>query len=248
MNAINNAASQDANSAGTAALAKVSIILPVRNEAATIRKVLQLLATYDAAVEVIVVDGDSQDGTADLAAGLADRIIQSAPGRARQMNAGFAVASGEIILFLHADTMLPPTALADIRQIARPGAPVWGRFDVDIAGRSLLLPVVAALMNLRSRLSGVATGDQAIFVRRDILSRIGGLPDIAIMEDVALSKALRRISAPLCLRSRVRTSGRRWDANGALRTIVTMWLMRLLYVSGVAPDRLAGLYARLRSG
>lgn len=246
-----NAAPPDGKAAAgssTLALPSVSVIIPVRNEARSIRAVLTALITRDRAVEVIVVDGGSLDGTADLAVGLADHIITTAPGRARQMNAGYAAATGEIIVFLHADTFLPPSAFADIRRIGTPGTHIWGRFDVAISGQSPLLPVVAALMNARSRLSGVATGDQAIFVRRDSLTRIGGVPDIAIMEDIALSKLLRRIGKPLCLRAKVRTSGRRWDANGALRTIMTMWLMRLFYVCGMSPDRLARLYARLRAG
>ena len=226
----------------------VSVIIPVLNEAKTVRKLLLTLPSCETAIEVIVVDGGSTDGTADLASSLAGRVISAMPGRARQMNAGLAVAKGQIVLFLHADTTLPLTAFDNIREIADYGGPVWGRFDVEIVGSSLLLPVVAAFMNARSRLSGVATGDQAIFVRRDVLNQIGGVPDIAIMEDIALSKALRRFSKPSCLRARVQTSGRRWDANGALRTIVTMWLMRLLYVVGMSPDRLARIYGRLRSG
>ncbi len=245
---MDDAVQHDTLTAGSSGAVRVSVVMPVRNEAETIRQVLQVPALRDDAVEVIVVDGGSTDGTADLAGGLAHRVLAALPGRARQMNAGLGVATGDIVLFLHADTVLPPTALNDIRQIAQSDAVVWGRFDVDIAGRSLLLPVVAAFMNARSRLSGVATGDQAMFVRRDVLERIGGVPDIAIMEDVALSKVLRRISAPLCLRTRVRTSGRRWDANGAVRTIATMWLMRLFYVAGMSPDRLARIYGRLRAG
>ncbi|MFU8882650.1 MAG: TIGR04283 family arsenosugar biosynthesis glycosyltransferase [Rhodobacterales bacterium] len=237
----------DSSCAPKLRLPTISVIIPVYNEAAVIQQVLQAL-TRDAEVEVIVVDGGSHDGTADLAAGLADKVIHTAPGRARQMNAGLAATTGEIVLFLHADTTLPPNALADLRQIAVPGVAIWGRFDVEIEGRSPLLPVVAAFMNLRSRFSGVATGDQAIFVLRKTMDQIGGVPDIAIMEDVALSKTLKRLGPPLCLRSKVRTSGRRWDTNGALRTITTMWIMRLLYVCGTSPDRLARFYARLRSG
>lgn len=237
-----------ADSATLAQVPRVAIIIPVRNEAATIRAALGALAGRDSCTSVIVVDGGSRDDTLALADGLADCVIRSPAGRARQMNAGAAVATGEILLFLHADTVLPAGALAAIRAIAAPGAPVWGRFDVAISGQSRLLPLVAGFMNLRSRLTAVATGDQAIFVRADVFAQIGGFPDIAIMEDIALSKLLRRITRPLCLRDKVQTSGRRWDANGALRTIATMWLMRLLYVTGVAPERLARIYARLRAG
>jgi rSAM/selenodomain-associated transferase 2 len=229
-------------------LTDLSIVIPTWNEAATIRPLLQDLKDRGGAVELIVVDGGSRDDTVAQAKVLADRVLASAPGRARQMNAGLAQAKGRVVLFLHADTWLPPDAFAAVMAIADDPRHDWGRFDVRITGQSPLLPVVAGFMNLRSRLTGVATGDQAIFAKTAVLARIGGLPDVPIMEDIALSKALRRISPPLCLRQRLSTSGRRWDANGALRTIGVMWVMRLGYFLGVTPAKLARLYARLRKG
>src|SRR6185436_10786486 len=189
--------------------------------------------------EVIVADGGSADGTREIAAPLADRVIVVPRGRARQMNAGANAAGGEALLFLHADTRLP--AHADDLILDALKENLWGRFDVAIEGRSTLLPLVAFLMNLRSRLSGIATGDQAIFVRRDAFE---GFADIALMEDVAFSKAMRRRSPPACLRQKVITSGRRWEERGLWRTMVLMWRLRLAYFLGAAPDELARRYAR----
>jgi rSAM/selenodomain-associated transferase 2 len=164
-------------------------------------------------------------------------VIVTAPrGRALQMNAGARAATGAMLLFLHADSRLPPGA--DVLAL---NASIWGRFDVQIEGRHPLLKVVAWAMNLRSRLTGIATGDQAIFVRRDAFP---GFPDIALMEDVALSKLLKRRGAPACLRARVVTSGRRWESRGVLRTIFLMWRLRLLYFLGASPERLARRYDR----
>ena len=192
--------------------------------------------------EVIVADGGSGDGSAAIAQPLVDRVVRAPRGRASQMNAGAAAASGDALLFLHADTALPPDAEDRVAQgLARCD---WGRFDVDIEGRGALLPVVSYFMNLRSRLTGIATGDQAIFVRR---AAFEGFPEIALMEDVAFSAAMkRRRGRPACLRARVRTSGRRWDRNGALRTVLLMWRLRLAYFLGAAPEELARRYARGR--
>ena len=161
------------------------------------------------------------------------------------MNAGAAASRSEVLLFLHADTALPRSAIDDIREALGAGAR-WGRFDVRIAGTHPLLPVVACLMNWRSRLSGIATGDQAIFVRRDLFESAGGYPDQALMEDIALSARLRRIAAPACLRSRVVTSGRRWEQHGVLRTIFLMWRLRAAYFFGADPDQLALRYGYAR--
>lgn len=185
---------------------------------------------------MIVADGGSEDGTASLAAALCDRVVVAPRGRARQMNAGAREARGDVLLFLHADTRLPSNADELVQGF------LWGRFDVQIEGRHPLLPVVAWWMNLRSRLTGIATGDQAIFVRRDDFVAAGAFREIPLMEDIALSKRLKRISRPACLRERVVTSGRRWERRGTLRTIVLMWRLRLAYALGADPGRLARRY------
>jgi rSAM/selenodomain-associated transferase 2 len=195
---------------------------------------------------VIVVDGGSSDGTRASAAPLADRVLAAPRGRASQMNAGAAAARGDVLLFLHADTQLPADADRLILDGLDARGRAWGRFDVRIDGAHPLLRVVAGLMNLRSRLTGIATGDQAIFVHRAALATAGGFPPLALMEDVALSATLKRISRPLCLRERVVTSGRRWESRGVVRTIVLMWWLRLRYFLGASPERLARLYDRPR--
>jgi rSAM/selenodomain-associated transferase 2 len=219
---------------------RLSVVVPALNEAAGIAAALEALAPLRRrGHEVIVVDGGSADATAALAAPLCDRVIGAPRGRAVQMNAGARAASGEALLFLHADTRLP--AGADRLVFDSLSTSSWGRFDVEIQGRHPLLRVVARAMNLRSRLTGIATGDQAIFVRRDAFP---GFPEIALMEDVAFSKAMRRHGRPACRRETAVTSGRRWEARGVLRTIVLMWRIRLLYFLGARPERLARLYER----
>jgi rSAM/selenodomain-associated transferase 2 len=218
---------------------RLSIIVPALSEAAGIERTLQALAPLRArGHEVIVADGGSEDGTRDLAGPLADRVIVAPRGRARQMNAGAAAATGDVLLFLHADTHLPPDADGLIFSSLKRHA--WGRFDVRIESVHPLLRVVAMAMNLRSRLSGIATGDQAIFVRR---AEFGGFPDIALMEDVAFSKAMKRRGAPATLRAKVTTSGRRWERGGVLRTVLLMWRLRCAYFFGASPDELARRYA-----
>ena len=221
---------------------RLSIIVPALDEAPQIVAALRALAPLRASGhEVILVDGGSTDGTPALAAGLADRILHAPRGRARQMNAGAAVASGDALVFLHADTRLPPEGARRVLEaLSRRG---WGRFDVRIEGQSPLLAVVAFCMNWRSRLSGIATGDQAMFVRREVFAAAGGFSDIPLMEDVALSARLKRISPPACLPQRVVTSGRRWERRGVLRTIVLMWRLRLSYFLGARPEDLARRYA-----
>src|SRR5262249_24490741 len=163
---------------------------------------------------------------------------ESARGRGTQMNAGARAASGAILLFLHADTLLPAQAPRRIGEGLGRAGRAWGRFDVSIDGGGALLAVVAALMGLRSRLTGIATGDQAIFVRREAFEAVGGFPEIALMEDIELCKRLKRISPPVCLRERVVTSARRWRRHGTLKTIVLMWRLRLAYALGADPRRL----------
>jgi rSAM/selenodomain-associated transferase 2 len=221
----------------------LSIIIPVLNEAATIAETLARLAPLRTrGAEVIVADGGSRDGTAERAGPLADMVIAAPRGRGAQMNAGAAAARGDVLLFLHADTRLPADAERLILDgLARRGR-AWGRFNVAIEGRSRLLPLIAHAMNVRSRLSGVATGDQAMFATRDAFDQVQGFPDIALMEDIVLSRRLKRVSPPLCLGARAVTSGRRWDERGALRTICLMWRLRLAFFLGAAPDALAQRY------
>ena len=212
---------------------RLSVVVPALNESAGLRAALEALAPLRArGHEVIVVDGGSTDGTAQLATGWCDRLLVTARGRALQMNAGARAASGEMLVFLHADTRLPADFVI-------PEDSLWGRFDVRIEGRNPLLKVVAWSMNLRSRLTGIATGDQAMFVRRGLFP---GFPEIALMEDIALSRLLKRRGRPTCLRDQVVTSGRRWESRGVLRTIGLMWGLRLLYFLGAAPEFLIRFY------
>lgn len=221
---------------------KLSIVMPVLNEAAEIEAALQTLAPYRAhGAEVIVVDGGSSDGTAKLARPLADRVIAGPRGRSVQMNAGAAVAQGEVLLFLHADTRLPGDADRLVFDGMARSRRSWGRFNVRFDGGGLLV-LIALMMNLRSRLSGIATGDQAMFATRAAFERAGGFPPIALMEDVALSARLKRISRPLCLAARVTTSARRWQRHGVLRTILLMWKLRLAFYFGADPVYLAQAY------
>lgn len=222
---------------------RLSIVVPVLDEADGVTAHLAALAPFRAnGAEVIVVDGGSVDGTCELAELLADRVVVAPRGRATQMNAGAALASGDVLLFLHADTRLPPHAdrhiAAALTETGRP----WGRFDVAIEGRHALLPLVGGLMNLRSRASGIATGDQAIFVTREAFRAVRGYPEMPLMEDIVLSRALKRLSRPACLAQRVTTSGRRWERRGVLRTVATMWRLRLAFFLGASPHRLALAY------
>lgn len=220
----------------------VSVILPVLNEAAGLPSLLAALAPLRAeGAELIFVDGGSNDGSPALIADAGLTCLASPRGRARQMNAGAQAAGGDVLLFLHADTRLPADALAAMRSAIAAGAH-WGRFDVRIEGRPLMLNVVAHLMNLRSRLTGIATGDQAIFVRRAEFHAAGGFADQPLMEDIELSCRLRVASRPACLRSRVITSGRRWEQRGVWRTIVLMWQLRWAYWRGVPAAQLAERY------
>ena len=222
---------------------KISIIVPALNEAEGIAAALAGLASLrKRGHEVIVVDGTSSDKTAALSLGAADRVVAAPRGRASQMNAGAALAQDEVLLFLHADTRLPENADARILQGLAASGRAWGRFDVRIEGKSRLLPVIAFFMNLRSRATGIATGDQAIFVRRDAFRRIGGFPPLELMEDIALSRSLKRVSRPLCLADEAVTSGRRWERRGVLRTVLLMGWLRLAFFFGAAPAKLARLY------
>lgn len=220
----------------------LSIVMPVLNEAATIAARLGDLQTLRRhGAELIVVDGGSTDNSLSLGTPLADRVLTAPRGRAAQMNAGAAVSRGRVLLFLHADTRLPATWLHDVLTAIEGGA-FWGRFNVRIDGRHPMLRVVERMINLRSRLTGVATGDQAIFVRRDVFQQIGGYADLPLMEDIALSKALKKIAPPACLRATVLTSARRWEKHGVWLTILLMWQLRAAYFFGADPYRLAERY------
>ena len=221
---------------------KLSIVVPVLNEATTLTARLAALAPLrERGAELLVVDGGSSDDTLAMAKLHADVSLRAPRGRASQLNAGACKARGEVLLFLHADTRLPQDADRLIAQAMASGHR-WGRFDVRIEGRHSLLPVVAAFMNLRSRASGIATGDQAMFVRRDIFLSAGGFAPLPLMEDIDLSRRLKRVGAPACLRERVITSGRRWDQHGFWRTVALMWRLRAAFWLGADPHSLARHY------
>jgi rSAM/selenodomain-associated transferase 2 len=225
---------------------RLTIVLPVLNEAAIIVATLQALKPLrDRGAEVIVADGGSHDGTQQLAAPLADRVIAAPRGRGATMNAGAAIGSGDALLFLHADTTLPENADRLIAMALARRA--WGRFDLRIAGRHPLLAVIARMINGRSRLTGIASGDQAIFVTRAAFLSVGGFPDMPLMEDIAISRRLKRLCRPFCITTPVVTSGRRWEKNGVWRTILLMWRLRLAYYLGVEPALLAQRYGDVTS-
>lgn len=222
---------------------RLSIIIPAIDEAERLATTLPSLARLRrAGHEVVVVDGGSRDDTRRRAGPLADRVLIAGCGRARQMNAGAAAASGDVLLFLHADSLLPGDAEAAIARAMTVSC--WGRFDVRLWGREWPLRIIEAFMNLRSRVTGIATGDQAIFVERETFRTIGGYPDIPLMEDIAISRRLKAVARPACLRQRVVTSARRWRANGIARTVFLMWRLRLAFALGADPRQLARRYER----
>jgi len=224
-------------------MAKLSIIVPVLDEGEGIAATLDTLSDMRAVgTEVIVVAGGSRDATIQRARLRADLVISAPRGRALQMNAGAVKATGDVLLFLHADTQLPRDADHLVLNGLDRSGRAWGRFDVRIAGTHPLFAIVGCLMSLRSRISGIATGDQAIFVRRAVFEATGGFPAIPLMEDITLCKRLKRVSRPLCLRECAVTSGRRWEKHGVLRTILLMWRLRIAYFLGADPKRLAERY------
>lgn len=226
----------------------LSVIIPCLDEAVGIADTVTALAPLrHRGAEVIVVDGGSTDDTTSRARPYADRVIDAPRGRAAQMNAGAAVARGDALLFLHADTALPADADRHLAAALTGKSLAWGRFDVRIVGDHPLLPVIATLMNARSRLTGIATGDQALFMTRAAFDAAGGFPALPLMEDVAMSRALKRLASPCCLRATVQTSGRRWERHGVWRTIFLMWRLRLAYAFGADPRALAARYAPHRS-
>jgi rSAM/selenodomain-associated transferase 2 len=229
----------------------LAIIVPVLNEESTIGTSLARLAPLRArGARVIVVDGGSADRTVARAREAADQVIESEPGRAVQMNAGaaraLATAGVEALLFLHADTRLPDDADRTIAAACRGQPRAWGRFDVRIDGRSPWLAAIAAAMNLRSRLTGICTGDQCLFVTRELFEALGGFAPLPLMEDIEFSRRARRLARPAALRARAVTSGRRWERHGVLRTVLLMWRLRLAYALGADPARLAAAYRDAR--
>ena len=225
--------------------ARLSIIVPALNEAASIEATLAALAALrQRGAEVIVVDGGSSDATVDVAAGGADQVVVAERGRARQMNAGARCASGDMLLFLHADTVLPADADAQIARALERGR--WGRFDIAIVGGSRWLGLVALLMNWRSRLTGICTGDQGLYLTRQLFDALGGFADLPLMEDVEFSRRARRIARPVAIAARAQTSGRRWERRGVWRTILLMWSLRWRYFFGADPDALARRYREVR--
>jgi len=224
---------------------RISVIIPILNEAKNIMATLQALLPLSPS-ELFIVDGGSSDGTRAICRQFNVEVLTAPRGRAAQMNYGARRATGDVLLFLHADTRLPPTAFDDIRNALSDPRCVGGRFDIQLDGDHWMLRVIGAMISLRSRLSKVGTGDQGIFVRREVFQRMGGFPEIPLMEDIALCRALKRLGAVACLRSRVITSARRWESDGVWRTIFRMWLLKSLYLMGVSPARLKKFYVDTR--
>ena len=232
-------------SGGARVAPRLSVIIPVLDEAAALRHHRARLRGLRQTVhELIIVDGGSRDGTRELSRSLAGICCSSPAGRAHQMNEGARRASGEVLLFLHADTSLPEDAPRRLLEACAGRDAAWGRFDVRLSGSHWLLRVVETAMNYRSRLTGIATGDQAMFVRRSLFEQVGGFPHLALMEDIALSRLLLRVRKPLCLRERVVTSSRRWLRHGILKTVFLMWSLRFAYALGADPQRLHRIYYR----
>jgi rSAM/selenodomain-associated transferase 2 len=228
---------------------RLSVVVPVLNEAPNLADALASLQPLrHRGAEIIVVDGGSLDRSVALARPFADAVLGGPRGRASQMNAGARVARGNWLLFLHADARLPRDADLLIRAAQRHGDRVWGRFDVRLSGDHPLLRIVEFFMNYRSRLTGIATGDQAIFVRRDTFESVGGFPPLPLMEDIALSAQLKRASRPLCLRERVTASSRKWEREGTIRTTLLMWRLRLAFFLGADPSDLARRYYHRNGG
>lgn len=224
-------------------MSRLSIIVPALNEADRLAATLAgLRACCTGQMQLIVADGGSVDDTVGIARRFADRVVCSARGRAVQMNAGACKATGDVLWFVHADTVVPAAAGDAVLGAIGERDAVWGYFDVRLDGEPALLRVVERMMKLRTRVTGVATGDQGIWVRRSVFEAVGGYAPLPLMEDVALSKRLRRLRRPLCLPLRLSTSARRWQARGTVRTVMLMWWLRLAFWLGVSPETLARWY------
>jgi len=221
---------------------RISVIIPCLNEAMICVPRLRALQPLRLqGHELILVDGGSTDGTLMLSGSLVDRTLVSRPGRALQMSLGAEVASGDVLRFLHLDSRLPADADSQVLRQAMDG-PGWGRFDVGLSGNRPMFRIIERMMNLRSRLTGMVTGDQGMFVQRSLFDRVGGFPRIALMEDLAISRRLKHIARPACLQARIITSSRRWERDGVWRTIGLMWFLRTAYHLGADPEWLARLY------
>jgi rSAM/selenodomain-associated transferase 2 len=222
----------------------VSVVVPTLNEAAVLARTLEALPTGFA--EVVVADGGSTDATVAIAREHGARVTASPPGRGPQMNAGAAAAKGDVLLFLHADTVLPPDAPARIAAALAEAGAVAGAFRLGIDSPDPRLRLIARAANLRTRLTGVPYGDQALFVRRDAFDAAGGFPDVPIMEDVELGRRLKRLGRIVVVPARVRTSARRWEREGIVRTTLRNAVLITLYLLGVHPRRLARWYGHVR--
>lgn len=219
----------------------ISIIIPVLNEEKNIEILLQQLQEIrQEGNEVIVVDGGSIDDTVSIAKMFSDKVIKSKSGRALQMNSGASVAAHDALWFLHADTLIPDTAMKNIQQVLNKND--WGRFDIRLSGSNFLFRIIERLINIRSCLTGIATGDQAIIVKKNVFDAVEGYPAIPLMEDIELSYKLRKISKPICIKNPLITSSRRWEKNGIFSTILLMWRLRFLYWFGVSAEKLASQY------
>lgn len=229
---------------------KFSIIIPMLNEAPQIERLLKSLQNYRAqGHEIIVVDGGSCDESIAKAKGWVDGLLEVEDpvrdrGRAVQMNRGAEMATGDVLLFLHCDTFLPSQALLSLEKLfVTRQAAAWGRFDIELSGRRKIFRVIESAINCRSRWSGIATGDQAIFVRANTFAAIGGYQRVPLMEDVDLCKRLKRVvGSPINSRLKVSTSSRRWETHGVYKTILLMWCLRFAFFVGVNPSRIAAFY------
>ena len=226
---------------------KLSVIVPMLNEAASIAGTLVAIRAGAPEAEIVVVDGGSIDASIEEARPHCDVVLSASRGRARQMNAGAARASGDTLVFVHADTIVPTTFARDIEAALANPEVVGGRFDVRLDDPHPMCVLIGAMISLRSRISRTGTGDQAIFVRRRIFGALGGFPDMPICEDLDFARRLKRAGRVACLRSKVTTSARRWRKGGIVRTILRMWTIRLLYLAGVSPIRLARMYSDVRT-
>ncbi|MGD0671932.1 MAG: TIGR04283 family arsenosugar biosynthesis glycosyltransferase [Candidatus Binatus sp.] len=224
----------------------LSAIVPMLNEAAAIASTLGALRRGAPDAEIVVVDGGSIDSSVALAQPLCDAMIGASRGRAHQMNAGARESHGDVLVFVHADTLVPSSFAADIASALSDPAVVGGRFDVRLDSATLAYRIIGAMISIRSRISRTGTGDQAIFVRREVFDRLGGFPDFELCEDLEFARRLKRAGRVACLRARVTTSARRWNRDGVIRTIVRMWLIRAMYLMGVAPARLKRMYSDSR--